>query len=332
MTLGAIQQAIMSQFDGDVRNTFRAFDIGRKIAQSDASSQGQMGHRDDTSRRTIRRKISALRSRFRGRWRCQRQARQLRILLRQMLRATNNARLDDALVRDVVIRAYDAFVWGGASYTQKYCNRLIQVLKKDSSQHDYAVTRAVVWNLAKVMLIKDEVYVASLLTSPEKLKMDRRRFQVNPANGDRIVYRFNHRMQFKLFGRHLSLEWPSRLWQLRLLSRLQFMRHVVPGWRHQREKAFRDWYQELVDRFDWEPSKGAREYQRWLAVLSTPESVSGFRHVRYPKMEAAKLRAEKLLATDAALFEPDGAAFAKDRQAKSRTVRLPVLAAGGSNH
>ena len=328
VTLGSIQQAIMSQFEGDVRNTFRAFDMGRKIARIDSPSHEQTEHKSDTARRAIRRKISALRSRFRVGWRRQRQARQLRILLRQMLRATNTAQLDDALVRDIVIRAYDCLIWGGASYTQRYCNRLIQVLKKDSPQHGYAVTRAVVWNLAKVMLIKDEVYVASLLTSPEKLKQDRRRFQVNPADGDRIIYRFNHRLQFKLFGRRVSMEWPSRLWQLRLLSRSQFMRHVVPGWRHRREQAFRDWYQGLVDRFDWDPSKGAREYQRWLAVLSTPESVSGFRHVRYPKMEAAKLRAEKLLVTDAALFEPDGAAFAQGRRATSRTVRLPVLTAG----
>jgi len=47
----------------------------------------------------------------------------------------------------------------------------------------------VIWNLHKVMLIKDEIYVAHLLTSEEKRRRDRARYQVDPARGDRLHYR-----------------------------------------------------------------------------------------------------------------------------------------------
>ena len=39
-------------------------------------------------------------------------------------------------------------------------------------------------------------------------------------------------------------------------------------------------------------------YQRWLEALSVPETVTGYREVRYPKQEAARAKAESILAGD----------------------------------
>jgi len=154
----------------------------------------------------------------------------------------------------------------------------------------HSVTRAVVWNLAKVMLIKDEPYVAAMLTNPEKYKRDQRRFKVNPARGDRITYRHYNRPEFVLFGRTFKFRWRSRDWQLRIMRRCGFLRGFLPAW-HQREREFRDWYQKLVDQAD---TSSDQEYARWLEILKTPEPVTGFRDVRYPKMEAARAKAERL--------------------------------------
>ena len=142
-------------------------------------------HESESARQATRRKLNLIRATRRGQ-RGQRLAKQFRILLKKTFLATRGHRVVDGMLRDVVIRAYDCFVWGGIEYAERYCNQLVAIFRKDSPEQGYRVTRAVIWNLAKVMLIKDEIYVAALSTSPEKYKRDRRRFGVNPANGDRL--------------------------------------------------------------------------------------------------------------------------------------------------
>jgi indolepyruvate ferredoxin oxidoreductase len=219
------------------------------------------------------------------------------------------------MLRDVVIRAYDCLVWGGIEYAKSYCHRLVDVFTKDDPTQHYRVTRAVVWNLAKVMLIKDEIYVAAMCTSPEKYRHDRRRFNVNPAHGDKIIYRHYNVPEIDLWGRSFrSPAIKTYDWQHRLLSKMRWLRPVFFGRR--RETEYRDWYQTIVDRFS---HCGLRDYERWLAILSTPEKVTGFREVRYPKMAAARQRAEQWLKADPELFEPEV-------MPAKRTVNLPVLA------
>ena len=152
-------------------------------------------------------------------------------------------------------------------------------------------TRAVAWNLAKVMLIKDEVYTAALLTCPEKLKRDMRRYNVNLSRGDRITYSHYNRPEFVLFGRTLRFHWRSRNWQLRIMSRMRFLRSLMPSW-HKKERAFRDWYTQIVESAEWADDN---QYNLWLEALNSPETVTGFRDVRYPKQEAARVRAEQII-------------------------------------
>ena len=49
----------------------------------------------------------------------------------------------------------------------------------------FAATHAAIWNLAKVMLIKDEPYVAYLLTRYEKKQRDIAKYGVDVSNGDK---------------------------------------------------------------------------------------------------------------------------------------------------
>jgi hypothetical protein len=65
----------------------------------------------------------------------------------------------------------------------------------------------------------------------------------------------------------------------------------LPGW-HRRETAFRDWYIALLDRV---VLSSATEYERALGALKCPESVSGYREVRYPKIDAAREMVESEL-------------------------------------
>jgi indolepyruvate ferredoxin oxidoreductase len=312
----AIEKAIGEITGAEKERNLRAFEIGRKIAVQPELFVVEPQHEYESARKALRRKVNTIHVWYRGK-RGQVLARQYRVLMKQTFRATRGIRVDDQLMRDVIIRTYDCMVWGGIEYAQRYCRQLVATFQKDDEAHGYALTRAVVANLAKVMLIKDEVYVAAMLTSPEKYKRDRRRFNVNPERGDRIIYKHHNRPEFELFGRPIRFEWKSRDWQLRLMSQMKFLRRLMPQW-HQQERAFRDWYEALLTKVDYQ---GQRDYLRWVAIVSTPQNVTGYREVRYPKMEAAQRRAEELVDMDPQAFEPAAAV----RGADKRDISLPVV-------
>jgi len=298
LSLEVVEESIRRLIRHDTDRNLRAFNIGRKIVLRPDLFVVEPTHETESARKAFRRKINTLRT-----WKPGKSgkllAKQFRVLIRQTNRATRGLKIDDQLMRDVVIRTYDCLIWGGMGYARRYCKRLEEVFQKDDPAMGYAMTRMVVRNLAKVMLIKDEYYVARLLTSPEKYKRDRRRYKVNPVHGDKIIYRHHNVAQFSLLGRTFNLSLTLRDWQHRLVSRLKFMRGFL--FPHKQEKAFRDWYEhDLVAKIDWQ---GPKDYQRWTAIVGVPDKVTGFRQIRTPKMEAARKRAEQLLATDAELFE-----------------------------
>ena len=201
-----------------------------------------------------------------------------------------------------VNRLYDLIEFENASYAQKYLDRVLATLKKDSKAAEFSATKAVVKYLHKVMEIKDEVYVAHLLTSPEKYEKDAKRYKMDLAHGDKIIYKHFNRPHFDIWGMNIEFDFNSRDWMLKTMKHMKFLRRLMPAW-HKREKGFRAWYETLVDRFEY---TSPEMYERWVAVLSLPEEVRGYRLVRYPKMEQAMEQAEKILSGTALLpvFNP----------------------------
>jgi len=199
--------------------------------------------------------------------------------------------LDDEEHRHFALRVYDLVQYEDLDYAREYADWVLDVFLKDSPERGYRATKAVIRYLHKVMCIKDEVYVAHLLTSEEKRRRDFARYGVNPANGDSLHYVHINRPSFTLFGREIEFNWRSRDWQLRWMKRAKFLRRWLPDW-HRREKEFRDWYIRLVERFHY---TNDAEYETWVEILSVPETVRGYRQVRYPKMDAARKRVESLL-------------------------------------
>jgi indolepyruvate ferredoxin oxidoreductase len=147
------------------------------------------------------------------------------------------------------------------------------------------------------MAIKDEIFVAHQLTSEEKRRRDAARFSIDPARGDRLSYRHLNRPQFTLWGREFAWNMKTRDWMLNIMKRLKWLRRVLPDW-HQPEREFRDWYLSLLPEFE-QASRQQADYARFVEVLRLPEEVSGYREIRYPKMAAARARAEKLLRAEA---------------------------------
>lgn len=283
----AIRKIIRAEYERNVR----AFNIGRMIVVKPELFVVERRGDFETARQCFRRKTNMLRLQYRGK-KGESLARQYRVLMRQMFRATRHRPVSDSLMRDCVVRGYDCVIWGGIDYAKQYCQLVTQTFNRDLPENDYAATRAVVWNLAKVMLIKDEPYVAAMLTSPEKYKRDQRRWKINESRGDKVTYRHFNRPEFVLFGKRIKFNWRSKDWELRMMAGATFLRKLLPQW-HRAERGFRDWYTTLVDRFEWQ-SEG--DYAKWEQILRCPETVTGYREVRYPKMDAARARAERLLA------------------------------------
>jgi len=198
---------------------------------------------------------------------------------------------DDETRLQFVNRLYDLIQFQDASYAKKYFDRVMATLKKDSKNADYAATKAVVKYLHKVMEIKDEVYVAHLLTSPEKYEKDAKRYKVDLAAGEKIIYKHFNRPHFDILGLKIEFNFNSRDWMLKIMKHMKILRLLMPAW-HKREKAFRQWYMDMVDRFD---ATKPEKYDRWVRVFNLPEEVRGYRTVRYPKMERAMTLADNIL-------------------------------------
>jgi len=200
-------------------------------------------------------------------------------------------RLDDATHQALALRIYDLIRYENLDYARRYVALVKSVYDQDRTLHHFEATQAVIQYLHKVMLIKDEVYVSYLLTSEEKIARDRLRYNVDPQNGDRMIYRHLNRPEFTLFGRDIHFDITTRNWQLKLMKRMKFLRQLLPQW-HRREKAFREWYTQIVEKFHYYDEES---YSTYVEALKSPEIVKGYRQIRYPKMEEARSLVGSLL-------------------------------------
>ncbi len=185
-------------------------------------------------------------------------------------------------MRDLAIRIYDLIQYQSPRYADEYIRAVQGVYGKDKSERGYAATRAVIWNLAKLMIVKDVFYVSYLLTRYEKLKRDRQRYQVNVAGGDKI--RYKRTFHPRILGHRIDILLPHV--GNRLLARLKFMR-VVSQTSRQKERAFLTWYLGLIERFGRD---GRLSYNEEVEILRAPEIVRGYAELREEKMAEAKAK------------------------------------------
>ncbi len=277
LSLEDLIESIKESFDAAAANyNIKAFHLGRDLLIHPEKYQVET---KDGFQEILEKK-----SRFLG----TRRAKPYREMVWQFLKAWEG---DEDTRLQFVNRLYDLVEFENIDYAKNYYDRVMKTLKKDTKVGGFAATQAVVKYLHKVMEIKDEVYVAHLLTSPEKYEKDAKRFKVDLAGGDRIIYRHYNRPEFALFGFNIEFDMKSRDWMLGIMRHMKFLRRLMPKW-HEKEKAFREWYEQMVDQFAF---TNMTEYDRWVMALRTPEEVRGYRKIRYPKMEQAMDQAEKLL-------------------------------------
>jgi indolepyruvate ferredoxin oxidoreductase len=270
----ALEDAIARVAGRRAEDNLRAFLLGRVLA----AGEGRPAEDEDADA-LIERELGWVRGRRRR---------------RAVARAFERARaggLGEVAMRMLAPRLPEIVAWGGPAYAERYLAAIDRVREAAP-----ALIPAAIHNLHRTMAIKDEVFVAHQLTSGKKYARDRERFRIDPSRGDRISYVHLNRPAFDVLGRHLEWDMETRDWQLRLIRRARFLRRILPAW-HRRERAFRDWYEaEVLGAVcDGRIAGPAAE-----EALRLPESVTGFRDIRYPKEDAAYARLSELLGEGAA--------------------------------
>jgi indolepyruvate ferredoxin oxidoreductase len=287
LSLASLEYGIQETMGSAATENWLAFKLGRKIAH-DALTAASVPAEEGSYHEMVAEKSERLK----------RTGTNGKKLAQEYWRLVTNARekltLDARHESLLAHRVYDLIQYENVAYAEDYVARLLRVHAKDSEAHGWRATQAALWNLHRVMAIKDEVYVAHLLTSEEKVEADRDRYNVRPELGDRIVRRHLNRPEFTIGATTLRFKIKTRPWMLRLMRRGKFLRRLLPAW-HGREKAFRDWYFCLADSFAAPAEPVA--YATWTQVLRLPEQATGYREVRYPRMDAAKKQAEEMLKT-----------------------------------
>lgn len=128
--------------------------------------------------------------------------------------------------------------------------------------------------LAKTYWVKDEVFVAHLMTTPSKTKADHRRYG---RMGSSFRVRHINRPSFDVFGKKLEFDFSPRRWMLEIMRKLRILRLVMPQWHRQEKNISERIRHELLNQVSKLTGK-----ERWER-LKRLENVKGYREVRYAK-------------------------------------------------
>ncbi len=275
----SIAWAIKDSIRRDHRKNLKAFNIGRKLALEPRALPRKP--EPETWLQLVTNKGRILRkTRVFGRAHADR--------FEKMVQGATKAMRDlpEESKYDLTLRIYDLLQYADYRFAKRYVDLVRSMYRRDSAEKKFAATAAVIVNLAKVMLIKDEPYVAYLLTRYEKKQRDLTKYAVDVANGDKLVYRHYTSPEFNLGKFRVRLKITTSDWQLNLVRHMKWWRKL-PGW-HRREVMFQNWYISLLDRI----SLNDANYGQSVQWLKCADEVSGYREIRYPKMDRVRQRVE----------------------------------------
>ncbi len=165
--------------------------------------------------------------------------------------------------RDLAVALHRCLLWGGYEYAKQYADLITSLYRHDRGDTGRALTRSAILPLAEAMLVRDPIFVATLVTSSVHRRRARRRLNIKLARGDRIQRRFLTRVEVAAFERRLRLDFRTSDW---LAWAAAFTRHRIPHrWRgtaHERE--IRDL---VVNVIEQATDAGPAEYDRWSETL-----------------------------------------------------------------
>ncbi|MEO0474940.1 MAG: DUF6537 domain-containing protein [Planctomycetota bacterium] len=214
--------------------------------------------------------------------------------------------LPDSTRRQIVSTAQRCIFWAGVkqgpAYCQRYADTLSHILEIDppdaESTHDNKLTLAAIVGLSQAMLIPDEVYLAALLTAPNRYRRDRRRFNISLEQGDKISYVHLLRPEFDLFKRRIGFTVTLGERAMKTLARIHVLRRIRPGW-YRTQRDFRDLYlQTLADLPKTQGTPGSEPaYRHAIDIANVAKGILGRGDVRRESVQSARRKLQKLIAS-----------------------------------
>ena len=215
----------------DLDTNMKAFTVGRRLALE--SPESSVNTPSMKTLITYKEMLESKRQILARKWRGKRLAQEYVTLVEKTVKGLDIGSGD--INRTLALYIYDLIQFADCNYARRYVEKIQRVYAYDTADYNYRATKAAIRYLHKVMLIKDEVYVAHLLTSKEKLQRDKELYKVDTANGDSIRYVHLNRPHFTVMGFDLEGDMDTRNWQLNLMKRMKFLRRWLPQW-HAKEK------------------------------------------------------------------------------------------------
>ena len=245
--------------------TIEAFDFGRRIAIDPSSLRrpGDDPHAEEVGRITRRYGHVFRRS---GPGRLARAARFRQLVQRSVgampgLSETQSGR--EAML-DFVIALRRCTIWGGGDEAERLVDLVTALYRSDRGDRGRLLTRLAILPLAESMLIRDAVYMSSMVGSPEHRRRTRLRLNVKRGRGDRIERRYVTRFELVLIRWRFRVDLRTSDWITRLLA---MSRHLIPrNWRGTvRDRDVRTAVRDIVQN----ATLYTDQYDDWASVLET---------------------------------------------------------------
>lgn len=182
----------------------------------------------------------------------------------------------------------------GMDYARRYLAAVQSAYDHDGPERRYELTSLVIAGAGRVMLVPDETYLATLLTSPMRYRRDRSRLNLAPENNDHITYQHMLRPEFDLFKRHIRFTVVLGERPLRWISKLHLLRRIRPGW-YREQRDFRDAYLAALAE---QSTADEGNYRKACDLASTASALTGRGETRRATIRAARRRLERLLPSE----------------------------------
>lgn len=149
-----------------------------------------------------------------------------------------------------------------------HLDSFIADIKKIAAMYEGANLAMAVRTLAKTYFIKDEVYIAHMMISPMRRKLDEENYR---TLGKSFKKTFINRPSFDIGAKKIEFDFSPRPWMLKTMRHARFLRSVLPEWHRLERKISADIRGKLLGE--------ALQYSE----LKKLENIKGYREVRYEK-------------------------------------------------
>lgn len=227
--------------------SLEAFHFGRQLASDAKLFTRPTPQVEEALNRLIRRLIHSVRAQP---WGGRKRAALFEALVNRILSEMPGLAESDAgrkARRELVVAMGRCLAWGGIDYARQYAQFITSIYEVDRGDTARALTRNAIRPLAEAMLIRDPLYVSTIITTGVQRQVMKQALNVKLARGDQVRRRYLTRFELLAFNRRYRFDICTSDW---LIHALALSRHIVPRyWRGSTlERSIRSYVIEIVQK------------------------------------------------------------------------------------